>query len=252
MLNLLPIFLFLLDEDSPRADICANLPLFYIWVTTTAWLPTSGVSPCLGTEPGLLKQSAWNLTTKPWGYSINLLWVHYKPETILKPKIWRWIRQPRCLFSWIYRLEDSHSYNYQVLKTLRPLPPLILTSVVQGQHYYPYFTGEKNEALNSLPPSPNKKNWLLGWFCIQPTVAGYQHPTRKACACLHHHPKFLHTYGPLPLANTHLSCFSLLPLSLLRTSHLYWTTTTSIFMITFTTWVPNGKTSVTVRVSFLS
>ena len=36
------IYLVFGEEDLPWANICANLPLFCLWVTSTAWL-TSGV-----------------------------------------------------------------------------------------------------------------------------------------------------------------------------------------------------------------
>ena len=38
-----------------------------------AWPPTSGVGPRLGSEPGLLKWSALNLTTRPWGWPRDLV-----------------------------------------------------------------------------------------------------------------------------------------------------------------------------------
>ena len=62
-------FFFPAEEDSPWANICANLPLFFsMWVVTTAWLLTSGVDPCLGTEPRPLKGSLPNLIARPWGW----------------------------------------------------------------------------------------------------------------------------------------------------------------------------------------
>ena len=42
--------IFLLEEDWPSANICANLPLIYMWVAVTAW-PMSGIGPHLGSEP---------------------------------------------------------------------------------------------------------------------------------------------------------------------------------------------------------
>ena len=53
------------EEDSPWANICANLPLLCMWVATTAWLLTGGVGQCSGTEPRLPKQSMPNLTCMP-------------------------------------------------------------------------------------------------------------------------------------------------------------------------------------------
>ena len=63
----MPIFLFSLEEEWPWANICASLPLFYLWDAATAWLDeycrsTPGILTC---EPGLLKLSAPNLTTMP-------------------------------------------------------------------------------------------------------------------------------------------------------------------------------------------
>ena len=60
-------FFFPTKEDLPWANICASLPLFCLWVTAIAWLPVSGVGPCLGTEPGLPNQRAPNITTRQQG-----------------------------------------------------------------------------------------------------------------------------------------------------------------------------------------
>ena len=46
---LFPIFFFLLGKDFPWDNICANLPVFRMWATTTAWLLMSGVGLHLGT-----------------------------------------------------------------------------------------------------------------------------------------------------------------------------------------------------------
>ena len=77
----MPIFLFLLEEDSPWANICASPPLFHMWVTATVWWLTSGVSPCLGTEPRPLRWSTLNLTLghrpSPNGYFLNDFFIHY-------------------------------------------------------------------------------------------------------------------------------------------------------------------------------
>ena len=66
--HLLPIFLFLLEEDLPWANICSSLPLLCIWLPTIAWPPTSSVCLRLGTEPRPLKQSTLNLITRPQGW----------------------------------------------------------------------------------------------------------------------------------------------------------------------------------------
>ena len=41
----MPIFLFLLEENCPWVDICANLPLFCMWDAATAWLHEQCVGP---------------------------------------------------------------------------------------------------------------------------------------------------------------------------------------------------------------
>ena len=60
-------------EDCSWANTRAHLPLFCMWVATTAWLPMSGIGPRPGTEPGPLKQSVLNLTTRPPGWPQLLL-----------------------------------------------------------------------------------------------------------------------------------------------------------------------------------
>ena len=62
----------MLEEDYHRANICANLPLFCMWVTTTAWPLVSSVGPCPATEPWPLKWSAPNLTTRSQGWPLYL------------------------------------------------------------------------------------------------------------------------------------------------------------------------------------
>ena len=80
---------FFAEEDSPWANICANLPLFCIWVATTAWPPTSGVGLHPGTEPGLLKQSVPNLTTRPQGWPpANIFWVTILPDNFNFCSLW--------------------------------------------------------------------------------------------------------------------------------------------------------------------
>ena len=65
-------FLSFAEEDLPQANICASLPLFCMWVNTTAWPLTSGVGPCPGTKPRLLKKSAPNLTSRPQGWPLSV------------------------------------------------------------------------------------------------------------------------------------------------------------------------------------
>ena len=66
------IFLFLLEEESPWANICANLPVFCSWVTATAWALMCTVSLHLVTKPSPPKWSALNLTTRPWGQPLSI------------------------------------------------------------------------------------------------------------------------------------------------------------------------------------
>ena len=69
------LFFFCAEEDSPWVNICANLPLFCMWVTATAWLPTTGVGPCLGTKPRPPKCNVPNLTTRHG--ACPHCWFHY-------------------------------------------------------------------------------------------------------------------------------------------------------------------------------
>ena len=63
-----PLFFFA-EEDLPWANICANLAVFCMRVTTTAWLLISGIGLRPGTKPRPLKRGVPNLTTRPWGWS---------------------------------------------------------------------------------------------------------------------------------------------------------------------------------------
>ena len=61
---------FFLRKIHPKLTSIPNLPLFFlfIWATTTTWpLTESGIGPCLGSEPCLLKQSVPNSTQRPLG-----------------------------------------------------------------------------------------------------------------------------------------------------------------------------------------
>ena len=55
------------EEDSPWANICANLPLFCMWVTATAWLDECCRSaPRIWTcKPRSLEDNVLDLTTMP-------------------------------------------------------------------------------------------------------------------------------------------------------------------------------------------
>ena len=60
-------------EDCPQANICANLPQFYMWDASTAWLDEhcAGVHPGSDpTNPGLLKRIA---RTQPLCYWVGPL-----------------------------------------------------------------------------------------------------------------------------------------------------------------------------------
>ena len=48
---------FFTEEDSPGANICANLPLFCMWITATAWLDERSVGLCPGSKPRPPKRS---------------------------------------------------------------------------------------------------------------------------------------------------------------------------------------------------
>ena len=60
---LLPIFLFLPEEDCPWAKICANLPPCCMWAATAAWLDEWCVGPRLGSEPANLRPPKWSMCT---------------------------------------------------------------------------------------------------------------------------------------------------------------------------------------------
>ena len=62
-------FFSLLRKIHPELTSAANLPLFCMQASTTAWPPTSSVVPHPGTEPRLLK---WNITTRPPGLALLL------------------------------------------------------------------------------------------------------------------------------------------------------------------------------------
>ena len=56
------IYLFFSEKDQPWANICANLPLLYMWDATTAWLDEWWVGLRPGSEPvnrRQPKQSMW-------------------------------------------------------------------------------------------------------------------------------------------------------------------------------------------------
>ena len=77
----------------------------------------SGIGPCLGTEPGLLKQSAPNLTTRPPGVACFQLFPHF---LLLLP----WLG---CTVSWAC---PSWSWSFQVLSLWSPpwstAPPSVI------------------------------------------------------------------------------------------------------------------------------
>ena len=55
----------------PWANTCANLLLFCMWDTTTAWLDKRCVGLCLGTEPQVAEEEHTNLTTTPPGWPLQ-------------------------------------------------------------------------------------------------------------------------------------------------------------------------------------
>ena len=56
---------FLLEEDCPWANICASLPLFYMWVATRAWLDEWCVDPHSGSIPANPRSPKWSAQTQP-------------------------------------------------------------------------------------------------------------------------------------------------------------------------------------------
>ena len=58
------LLLLLLKKVSPELKSIAHLPLFCMWVAAATRLLMGGADPHLGTEPGPLKWSALNLTTR--------------------------------------------------------------------------------------------------------------------------------------------------------------------------------------------
>ena len=120
---------FLLRKIRPELTSIANLSLFCMWFTTTAWLLASDVGPYLGIEPGLPKWSVPNLTTRPWG------WL---PEDFLEKKqLYKvWLLMPPALpFSLL---------NTQIHLAIR--------SSLLAHFHYMYLKGgcEKRGILNSL------------------------------------------------------------------------------------------------------
>ena len=63
----MPIFLFLLEEDCPWANIYANLPLFCMWDAATPWLDESYVALQQGPELWGAEGESTNLTAMPLG-----------------------------------------------------------------------------------------------------------------------------------------------------------------------------------------
>ena len=109
----LPLFA---EEDCHWANICANLPPFCIWDTTTAWLDEWRVSPQPGSEPvnpGPLKQSLWTQPLCYWaGPHVEIL-VKTK-ET--KRKLWG------ALFVWMLFLCVTAAEVYRPHPGVIPLP----------------------------------------------------------------------------------------------------------------------------------
>ena len=63
------LFIYFVEEDSPGANICASLPLFFMWVAITSWLPTSGIGPRSGSKPGPLSRA---LQTQALGHTAGI------------------------------------------------------------------------------------------------------------------------------------------------------------------------------------
>ena len=74
--HVLPIFLFLLEEDCHWADIFANLPPFCMWdaVTSMTWWVVCRSALSIWThEPWAAKVEFANLSTVPLGCPLNLI-----------------------------------------------------------------------------------------------------------------------------------------------------------------------------------
>ena len=107
------IFFLFSEEDSPWANICANLPLFCKWVTATAWL-LSGVGLLhLGTEPGPLKWTVPNLTTRSQGWPLNR--VCWRTQLVSKhtnnAQVWQ------SLEKWKWKPYEIPFYIHQIKKS---------------------------------------------------------------------------------------------------------------------------------------
>ena len=66
----MPILLFFAEEDWPWANICAHLPLLFIWDAATAWFEKRCIGACLGSEPvnpGATEAEQPHLATTPAG-----------------------------------------------------------------------------------------------------------------------------------------------------------------------------------------
>ena len=94
---------FFPEEDSLWADICANLPLFCLWVAVIAWQPASGVCLCPGSEPRLLKEGMPNLTTRQQASLMFNLFLN-SPLNVV---IW----QLQSSWSWLHPLTGYWSIN---------------------------------------------------------------------------------------------------------------------------------------------
>ena len=74
------VWLFLAEEDSPWANICAHLPLFFsMWASSTAWLLTL-VWVDAQNQPGLRKQSILNLSTGQLELARSIFKISFKKK----------------------------------------------------------------------------------------------------------------------------------------------------------------------------
>ena len=69
-------FSFFGEEDCPWANICANLPLLYMWDTATAWFDEQCMGPCQDLNPRTsgIWSGAWELNHYNTGLALMFFW----------------------------------------------------------------------------------------------------------------------------------------------------------------------------------
>ena len=74
MMMMMMMMIIFGEEDCPRANICANLPLFCMWDSATAWLDEQCVSMTKIQiyEPQAAKVEHANLSTTPLDWPLDI------------------------------------------------------------------------------------------------------------------------------------------------------------------------------------